>query len=499
MGAFQRVYLYITRKKARSLLLLILLWVMGLFLLAGLSIRAGARKAAEDVRKTITTGIEIEMIPIAGDKVYDLSYNEKGELVRTVKLPLLAVSNLKQLLEIEGVKGYFTEMGHEIVYTGLDVHPGGYARTLEEIEEQDPEGLYNDLEEMRSTSEAYLHCNGVYLVNDSQWHPFFTNGALELTKGRHIELGDEGKAIISEELARRNGLGIGDIIESYRFDFLTSERYGSPFESEIVGIYKINFEQDLSNWTSEDAILANVIFADPSMDYWSQAAYNTYAGRDVLARESDGLLGNVTLFVEEPAMLESVEEKVKALDLADWKYYTFRRYDQDYKAAAKPVSAIVTLSTILVVIIFAGTFLILSLILTMWIRSRRREIGILMSIGVKKKGILAQFILECCMVAIVAFLLSGLMAAPLTNAVGRIMQRRIDASASQEGYEASVDYQSNITVNKLPSGDMTLEYGLRPATVLLVFAAMALVSMASVIAASRQILKQKPREALKGG
>ena len=190
---------------------------------------------------------------------------------------------------------------------------------------------------------------------------------------------------------------------------------------------------------------------------------------------------------------------MKALDLADWKYYTFRRYDQDYKAAAKPVSAIVTLSTILVVIIFAGTFLILSLILTMWIRSRRREIGILMSIGVKKKGILAQFILECCMVAIVAFLLSGLMAAPLTNAVGRIMQRRIDASASQEGYEASVDYQSNITVNKLPSGDMTLEYGLRPATVLLVFAAMALVSMASVIAASRQILKQKPREALKGG
>ena len=79
------------------------------------------------------------------------------------------------------------------------------------------------------------------------------------------------------------------------------------------------------------------------------------------------------------------------------------------------------------------------------------------------------------------------------------MQKKIEASTSVEGYEAAVDYQGNITINKLPSGQMNLEYALRPVTMLSVLLAMLLVSIASVAAASRQILKQKPREALKGG
>ena len=38
-------------------------------------------------------------------------------------------------------------------------------------------------------------------------------------EGRNIEAEDSGKAVISEELARRNGLGIGDAIELRNFDF----------------------------------------------------------------------------------------------------------------------------------------------------------------------------------------------------------------------------------------------------------------------------------------
>ena len=61
MNVLKRAVLYLTREKARSILLLLLLFFMGLFMLAGLSIRAGAGQAAEDMRKSISSGLEIKM------------------------------------------------------------------------------------------------------------------------------------------------------------------------------------------------------------------------------------------------------------------------------------------------------------------------------------------------------------------------------------------------------------------------------------------------------
>ena len=45
----------------------------------------------------------------------------------------------------------------------------------------------------------------------------------------------------------------------------------------------------------------------------------------------------------------------------------------------------VTLSTILIAAMAIGLLIVLSLILTMWIRGRKREIGILSSLGIKSR------------------------------------------------------------------------------------------------------------------
>ena len=57
MGVFKRAFLYISRKKARSFLLFLIMLLMGLFMLVGVLIRSSAAKAAEDVRKSKTTGV----------------------------------------------------------------------------------------------------------------------------------------------------------------------------------------------------------------------------------------------------------------------------------------------------------------------------------------------------------------------------------------------------------------------------------------------------------
>lgn len=61
MGIFRRAFLYITRKKMRSLLLFLIFFVTGLFLLTGNSIKRSAKEAAEDFQKTLKTGVRVEM------------------------------------------------------------------------------------------------------------------------------------------------------------------------------------------------------------------------------------------------------------------------------------------------------------------------------------------------------------------------------------------------------------------------------------------------------
>ena len=44
---------------------------------------------------------------------------------------------------------------------------------------------------------------------------------------------------------------------------MTGERYSSPYEVEIVGLFHVNFEQDMSRWTAEPDIPSELYFTDP--------------------------------------------------------------------------------------------------------------------------------------------------------------------------------------------------------------------------------------------
>ena len=116
MNIFRRAGLYLIRKKVRSVLLFLILLSMGVFMLTGFSIRQSAGRAAEDMRRSISTGLNIEMLSLPGDEIYDLSYNEEGDLVRSLKIPLITESVAEELASIDGVSGYYSEMGAEMLY-----------------------------------------------------------------------------------------------------------------------------------------------------------------------------------------------------------------------------------------------------------------------------------------------------------------------------------------------------------------------------------------------
>lgn len=498
MSVLKRAFLYITRKYSRNLILLLILTAMSLLMLAGLSIRARAQEAAGDVRKSMTTGFAVEGLPVAGEKVFTLYTNDKGELVRRPKVKLLTKDGVDRVLALDGVKGCFGGEGTETLYTGLNVVPGGYSQGWEQrlAQEGEAEPQADGIENGLLSDESNAKSNNFLGVDDSEWHPFFMNGALELVSGRHIRSGDRREAVISDELAERNGLSLGDTVTGRQFDFVTGERYSSPYEVEIVGLFHVNFEQDMSRWTAEPDILANCIFTDPGVRRWGMAEYKKhYGGQPVVDEEP--LYNGAVFYVEDPAQLESVMEQVQAMDIVDWDYFTVERKDDDYQTSAGPIQTTADLSGGLVFIVGFGCLAILSILSAMWIRGRRHEIGILLSVGVTAKMIRLQLLLECALVALAAFLIAGLAAGPLTAALGNAAARAVGPSGGAQPFSVSIEPgTSKIQVFKTAGEPIALSYGIAPGEFLAVFLILLGIVGVAVLLSSRLVTRLKPREIL---
>ena len=85
MGVCKRAWLYLARKKLRSGILFVLLFAAGLFLLVGGSVRMGADLACEDIKKSLTSSIDITVKPVDRNEFYDITENENGQEVSTAK------------------------------------------------------------------------------------------------------------------------------------------------------------------------------------------------------------------------------------------------------------------------------------------------------------------------------------------------------------------------------------------------------------------------------
>lgn len=503
MGVWKRACLYLVRKKGRSLILLLLLSSMGIFLLAGAAIRMGADAAAEDVRKSLASGLVLKRIyGLNGDDLYTSTRDENGLEVVDAKADLFTETHMEEILKMEGVRGYYVQYSGWTLYTGLELQPGYCsARTNKEdwIEKNgmpenkvEEESMQEDIKSCRLSSQVM----NFHTVVEGKWEPSFLNGSLTIVEGRNIERTDERKAVISEVVAEKNHLGVGDVITGRNYEPLTSELYGNELELEIIGIFRVNFKQPYSELTFEEEMIENMAFTDRSMKQWSFEEYHTHYSGGIpgyrvgkAAEEID----SARIFVDDPERLSEIRERIFAMEGVDWQYYEIEMDDTDYRVAAKPLLLIKNLFTFFLAVLFAGTLGILSLVLSMWIRGRNHEVGILASIGVGKKAVLFQILLECCMVAFVSFLLAGAAYRPVTRAVADVTAQVFSPPSGQEDYKMTYDMSTGtFEIHREISEPVDFEYGITGKTAGLVFFVLLFTVIAAALRCSVQMIGQKP-------
>ena len=271
----------------------------------------------------------------------------------------------------------------------------------------------------------------------SAWNRNFTSGILTLAEGRHITQDDRHAALVSRELAEENELQIGSEL-SFKDPAATVE---------IIGIYESDPSMEFD---------ADTIFTDHST-YWAltKSAAGTYSGR-------------VDFFVSDPARLETVMEQVKRDVPLQWKNYTLQADTAEYDAIAYQLSTIGRLTTLLIVSAITVSVIVLFLILAMRIRGRVHEVGVLLAVGVAKRNIITQFLVETTAILLLTFLFSCPVSYFAAMQIGTFLRDMISA--------VSVD---------LPAWKLLLQYGIE-----------VLAMIAGVMIAAYPIFQFHPKEIL---
>ena len=207
------------------------------------------------------------------------------------------------------------------------------------------------------------------------------------------------RAVISETLANDNNLSVGDTfnVSFYRED-LSEDMENTSMEYEIVGIFEIVTDNMTSSANSaEPDIPENFIFTDTaSYQAWykfftrRERACRLYrAARRSLWRTPKSWMRSLITFRIYPVLRLRRTKSSRIM-----RRTIIRRYRW---------SAMSGLITIFILIIIILSVVILSLILVMWMRDRKYEIGVFMSLGLKKGNIVLQHIAENLIIAVLAF------------------------------------------------------------------------------------------------
>ena len=458
MNTLKRAFLYTMRKKTKTLILFLVLVTISTFILTGLSIYKAADDSALSLRQSVGGSIRLELDE-NNRKNWQYQQAAGGILVDYVGAPITD-EDIQKIMSIDGIKAY-NGLGDGSVFAKDFSFISGFSF-----------GAGSDYSRLPS-------------VTDSEYFNFFTRKAFQLVEGRHIKEGDDHVVLISTAIAEKNALKLGDTIT---VQCCYDSGIYPDVSLTIIGIYAYEADNEF-NTTSTDK--RNRLIID-------HKAMQEIMQRDVIQYDN-----GVDFYVDDPREMEKIASQIKALDL-DWDSFTLTMDNSAYEAVASPLTAMQNLIVWLIVGCVAVSVGILVLILSMWIKQRRHETGILLSVGISKSRILLQYTVEVLMIAIVAFGVSFFTSSLISQGVSDLIFHQVSESQPLPEIELPDDGTEylDITGQYIPydtSNVETLEsvqVTVSPDYLLYIYIFGTLLIAFSVSAASISVIQLKPKKIL---
>lgn len=435
MDDFKRAMLSLTRRKGKTAILFIVIFILGNVIAGSIAINQATKKSEQQLKAQMGSVASIS-------KDYQKLISDNFDFM-TDTVPNMDEATIQEIGARPEVKTFDYSITDAIVGKDID-------RVVVDKDENAGVMVTTDLEG------TYFVLNG---VNDPKVMEI-EEGKSKLIEGRVFTEAEvqkkEAKAIVSKDFAEKNNLHVGDSFMTKR-DLLdpTDPVFSAGVMSsndmpaaiatqeiplEIIGI----FEPKMENQNKKDATgMAAFMNEEKANSFYVPNGFVTdliawdIAQTKELRPEAD-VSGyeeprfTPTYLLKSPDDLKSFEDAVKPMIPAEYKLETT---SDTYRQIAGPLESLKSMSNMTLIVSVVAGLAIIGLIMMLFLRDRKHEMGIYLSLGAPKISVITQIVLEAMLIGILAITVSlgtgNLVARSVSDTM--IKNQQLQALENQDG------------------------------------------------------------------
>ncbi len=405
MNFFKRALTSIFRRPGKSAILLVLIFVLSNVIAGSVSVKSALANTEEAMLSQMSTEVKIEID-------YRDAYDEvTGEFIE----PEITVDMVDTIGMSEHVRSYDYSLN-----TSFEAKGVGYYYS------ENPEPIYTGGEEGSSWFQI--------IGGQSTTLQYIENGDITFIDGRiyteeEIKSG-ERVMLVSEEFAKYNGLNIGSTVkllytiyddsgmiaykEAARSDYDIDIGI-MPIERTALKVLEYEFKI-IGTFTARP--MKYVDWQGNLVEYDSQYLNSFFTNNNAINAMTDDVKAEVAAQGQENYMYSSTAASfiLKHPDYAEIfesqneQYLTrgliFSNNADSFDSIRTPMANVLWIADIVMWVAVVATVLIISLLVTLFLRDRRHEMGIYLALGARKGAVAAQIVSEVLLVAILAVSLS---------------------------------------------------------------------------------------------
>lgn len=426
MNYMKRAWLSVTRKRGKSAILFAVILILGNVIAGAIAVNQSTQNVEKQIKNQLGSLATIDI-----DYEALMANSEGGTSMEEIQP--LTEELIKQIGERSEVKQY--DYLREASIAVENFKPYRFSRQEDDDNVMIVGGML-----------SLIHLAGTNLLKPLD----FEEGTVNLIQGRFFTEEEQrtGKRVglISEEVAQENGLAVGDtmVLDGQFIDYSSSEepekQKGNDYPIEIVGIFK-NTNLEKANEKNDNS--SSSFFDDSPFNriYMPNDAVKTIVEEERTGQQtafpatdpgSDKDFFTPQFILNQPEDAEQFKQEVTPL-LPNG--YKVNASTDEYDRVGTSMNRLSQISSYVVVIAVIASLIIISLIIVLFTRDRKYELGIYLSLGERRKYVFAQIVIELLLIGISAMLISLVTG----NMLGKMVSESLLASSMLEANQAGME------------------------------------------------------------
>ncbi len=410
----KRSRLSIKRKLGRTILLTLIFFVMANLVLAAFIVKSAVSAQMDYAKSTLggTVSLQADMETIRENQKSEM---EKGgdpsKMFKEMSRPSVNVETANEI--VSTYADYIKDYSYEITvsansYNMETVETKGPSGNMMNGNMPGTPGMFGNMDSSSDDStldsdiiitgtNAYAYVDGV------------EDGTLTIKEGTYFDEDSIDSVMISYEFAELNSLKVGD---TFKIKNIYTEK---SIYLTVIGIYD----------TSSERANANTMYmnTETAAKFFNTEEYNN----------GNYSVGNVKFYMVNSDYADEFVEKanIEFSELFE-NNLKFAVDTSEYDSLAGSIESVGSFADTILIIVIIAAIVIITLIVSINVKDRRYEIGVLTSLGASKKNVIGQIATELLIVGTLGFALASVTGTIFATTLGKSIVESQTASSSQQ-------------------------------------------------------------------